>query len=166
MITRSDIVRIGFKVIGIGFGITGIYILHFAVMGMMHIIGNNSGIEGLLGVALFIVISIIPLMIAYMLIVKYSAKSIRLFCAFMALAGWLFINSEIQQIFDPRQYRSDPAMMTTFALLDLAVAIAAIFLMRWLYKKLSKLLIKWAAVDESAEQSATPDRRETSHASR
>jgi hypothetical protein len=166
MTTRSDIVRIGFKVIGIGFGITGIYILHFAVLGMIHIIGNNSGIEGLLGVALFIVISIIPLMIAYMLIVKYSAKSIRLFCAFIALAGWLFINSEMNQIIiDPRQYRTDFTMKTTLALIYLAVTIATIFLMRWLYKILARLLIRWAAIDEKAEQSAARDRRETSRTS-
>jgi hypothetical protein len=164
MITRSNIVRIGLKILGIIFGIIAISILYFAALIIMKIISNYGEIVDLLAVAVILMFSIIPLILAYMLIVKFSAKSIRLLCAFMAFAGWLFINSEMQKIIDPRQYKSDFTMMTTFALIDLSVTIGAIFLMRWLYKILSKLLIKWAAVEESSEQRATPDRRETTNA--
>jgi hypothetical protein len=166
MKNRATIVRIGFKAIGVALGILGIYLLYFALPGAIFIIGEYDGKVDLLAEAVILMFSIIPLILAYMLLVKYSAKSIRLVCAFMALAGWLFINSETQTIIDPRQYRPDFTMMLTFALINLAVIIAAIFLMRLLYKISSKLLIKWAAVEESAEQSATPDRRETPHASR
>jgi hypothetical protein len=160
MITRSDIVRIGFKAIGIAFAIPGIYLLYLAAESFVHVIVNDRGISGLLGPAGFLLISMLPLIPAYMFLVKFSAKSIRLLCALLAFAGWVFINSEIQKIFDPRTFNTRDPMFAAYALIGLAAMLVAVILMIWLYKITSRLLIKWAAIDEIAEQGATPDRRD------
>jgi|WetSurMetagenome_2_1015567.scaffolds.fasta_scaffold01252_7 hypothetical protein len=147
----------GIKAIGIAVGIPGIYMLYLAAEVVVGVIGNDVGPAGLLMAVFFVLHGLIPLLIAYMLIVKFSAKSVRLLCALTAFVCWLLMDSEMNAMFDAGTFKTEYSTVQTRAFAALASLIAAL-LMIWVYRISARLLIKWAAIDENAEKEAARDR--------